>query len=452
MSAESMSLSRQTRWWLAGLAALVVAVLAVDAWRARHYPVTEVEALAEAESRPGSSGRAETRRGLNETPLLYSGEFARSVVSRLAPGLVWGEPETGAPSAGLVVDPGHVLVSLWSEAPGWMITTGTGQRARARLAAVDRLHGVALLRLEGTTLPALVAGSSATLQPAEALIVVRPMKGTPGIRTFEWPGSAAAMRELLGTSEHLRVIVALDGTLVGLQLPRSAGDRWLDGTEMQQIAAALERDGRHPHPWSGLHVQAVDVSLARRFGPAALVVTHVEPGSPAALAGVKEGVTLSSVERGNDHATTEAGVRRLLGVAGPVQMQAMDGERYKFDVVDRASVAPEPPPPARSRASSRRTPAPASPEARRGLAAAQAGVVVTAEAGSVAATAGLRPGDAVVSIDGAPAPSMAAIDRALASGRAVLLKVRRDDDYRYVWLPAVANDAGGRAGRSGSSR
>lgn len=448
MSAVGMSLSRRTRWWLAGLAAIVVVVLAVDAWRARHAPADRAEPAAEGELRPGAAGRAETRRGLNETPLLYSGEFARNVVSRLAPGLVWGEPATGAPSAGLVVSPGYALVSLWSQAPTWMLTTGTGQRVRARLAASDPVHGVALLRIEDTAVPALVAGSTRALQPAEALIVVRPMAGSPGIRTFEWPGTPGAMRELLGSSEHLRVVVALDGTVVGLQLPASAGDRWVDGNEMQRIAAALEREGRHAHPWSGLHVQEVNASLAGRFGPAALVVTHVEPGSPAARAGVKEGTTLSSLERGTDHVTTEAGVRRLLEGLGRVAVLTMDGERYSFDVIDRALAAPDPSSP---RPRSRRAPVAATPETRRGVLAPEQGIAVSAEPGSVAATAGLRPGDVVVAVDGAALTTRAALERALASGREVVLKVVRGGEYRYVRLPAVTSSTDD-AGRSGGAR
>lgn len=435
MSAEGMALSRQTRWWLAGLAVLVVAVLGVDAWRARYAPRPAAGEMAtEGEARPGAAARADTRRGLNETPLLYSGEFARDVAARLAPGLVWAEPATGAPSTGLMVSPDHALVALWSEAPTWMLTTGTGQRTRARLAAVDRVHGVALLRLDAATLPALVTRSALTLQPAEALIIVRPMPGPPGLRTFQWPGDPSGMRELLGTSTHLRVVVGLDGAVVGLQLPASADNRWLDAVEMQQIAATLERDGRHPHPWSGLHVQEIDRALQARYGPAALVVTHVEPDSPAARAGVKEGVTLSTLERGDAHVTTEAGVRRLLAAPGPIAMLAMNGERYRFDVIDSALVSVEAAP-ATPRPTTRR--AGASPASKRGLTMPAPGVTVRIEAGSPAATAGLRSDDAVVAIDGAAIASAATLDRALAQGRAVLVKVRRDGGYRYIWLPAA---------------
>jgi S1-C subfamily serine protease len=445
-----MSLSHPTRWWLAGLAAVVIGVLAVDGWRGWREPTRRAEGTGEGETRPGATARADTRRGLNETPLLYSGEFARNVVARLAPGLVWAEPATGTPSAGLMVGPEHALIALWSDAREWILTTGAGQRARARLAAVDRPHGVALLALDGARLPALVSGSADALQPAEALLVVRPTARAPGIRTFEWPGSPGAMQELLGESEHLRVIVALDGTVAGLQLPRASGGQWIDGIEMQRIVAALERDGHHWHPWSGLHVQAVDASLAARFGPAALVVTHVEAGSPAAVAGVTEGTVLSSIERGTDHATTEAGARRLLDTPGRVELVAVDGGRYGFDVADRDLERNAEP--ATSPAPSRGSPRLPAPANRRGVLRPPPGLEVHAEPGSAAATAGLRSGDAVVAIDGVPVASTAVLDRALASGRGLLLKVRRGDGYRYVSLPAAAADARGHAARPGGAR
>ena len=221
----------------------------------------------------------------------------------------------------------------------------------------------------------------------------------------------------------------------------------------------LKAHGRVMRGWLGVHIQQVTADIAASLGldgTKGAIVARVQPESPAAAAGLKQGDVIVAVDR----VPVEDGraLSRMIAAIDAGSAAALRVWRDGRTIELSAAIADAAP---RVEASAD---APAAGEAGRldafGLRlenvdpAARAGsggdagpdavvgAVVVAEVapGSAAARKGVRPGDVIVTVGNEPVASIAdvneRIEAAQGDGReAVLLLMGRDGSERFVALP-----------------
>jgi serine protease Do len=159
----------------------------------------------------------------------------------------------------------------------------------------------------------------------------------------------------------------------------------------------------------GVNIQGVDAALAESFGldrARGALVSKVEPGSPAAKAGLKEGDVIvefagKPIVKANDLpaavASASPGTRAPLKVwrdKGETVIDVTVGELAARERVAQATDAEKPQ--GRLGVAVR----PLSPEEARAI--DSAGGLVVQQASGAAAKAGVRPGDVIVAANGAP--------------------------------------------------
>ena len=436
-----MAYSKQTRVLLGALAAIVLVIVAYDVWR----PPDE-----SAVTRPQRPAEAPppTRRVLDKTPLLYEGEFLQNLLMRLRPSLVSAHPEPdtfAVTTNGFVVGPSLVLASLVSDAPTWRLHTADGEVADGVLVGLDAVHGLALLRttLADSSQPIPIAGG-VPLSTVEPLIGVQASATGGEIRMLLRAGSVSSFDRALA-SAGLRpgeLAIDADGRVRAFGTATEDGVQPLFAFEIGEIAAALSTTARHPHPWLGAALQTIDEGLSVWFGEGGFVVVHVEPGSPAARAGLKAGAVLTEAHLGERVARTADGVDNLLEV----------GQAIEFLPAPRGRTTPKP---ITVKVADRQEPLPVSAHdvASLGLmpAAGQPGVAIVVAPGGPAAARGLLTGDVVEAVDLQPVTSARLLERALAaraSKGAHVATVRRGLDRFFVLLgPAEVAAAAGAGGR-----
>jgi len=433
--------SKQTRTFLGVLAAIVLAIVAYDAWRPPE-PVTGGAAPQVPVEAPPTQ-----RRVLDKTPLLYEGEFLQNLLTRLRPSLVSAHPQPdtfAVTTNGFVVGPGLVLVSLVSDAPNWRLHTADGDVADGVLVGLDRVHGLALLRttLADSAQPLPIA-TGTPLSTVEPLIGAQSSATGGEVRMLLRAGSVSAFDQALASAGLRAGEVALDadGRLRAFGAATEAGVRPLFAFEVGEIAAALSTSARHAHPWLGATLQTIDEGLGAWFGEGGFVVVHVDAGSPAAGAGLKAGAVLAEARLGERVAHTADGVDNMVAV----------GETIEFLPVARGRT---PPKPVAVEVADRQDPLPvhAHDVASLGLMPAEAepGVAIVVAPGGVASASGLLTGDVVEAVDLQAVTSARTLQRALSarsSKGAHVATVRRDGERFFVLLgPSDGTAAPGSGG------
>jgi serine protease Do len=182
-----------------------------------------------------------------------------------------------------------------------------------------------------------------------------------------------------------------------------------------QVAAQLRTTGHVARAQIGAHTQAVTPELAEAFGlehGAGALVTRVDPGGPAALAGVRAGDIVVGIDGAN--AASYADIQDRVAAARPGRSieLALWRRRALLQlklVPVEAAYAPPPRPAARA----------ADQDPRLGLVLgnrSESGVYVRAVTGA-ARRAGIRPGDQVLGIEDTPVSTPAELDAALSASR-----------------------------------
>lgn len=418
-------MSRQTRTVLLGLAGVALAVMLYDAsapWRSG-TPVTPASTPAL------ESSRSEIQRGLDKTPLVYPAQFVDALVTRLRDTLVVAVPASGGdPRAGVVIARDEIVVAAGQAYDRWVVTTAGGREFAARLLGGDPVRGISLLRPDEPLAPAapvmpfgppaLASGSPVLALLATSAAVVTQLLPAPGTE------ASLGARLRSGDLAPGTAVVDLDGRLVAfLGTGVSGGSPFTSEDLQNQVLVALRAGEALPVPWLGADLQDVSPALAARFPGGPMVVVHVEPGSPAAVAGLRANDVIASAAVGDVAVTTAAELDARIETGrtvtvvlagdglrsdarGGVVEIAVGRRRYPFGVDDRS-----------------------------GVHVADTGVSVDVAPASPAAHAGLRTGDQVETVEGRAATA-AIVERALGSPRGQLLTVRRDGQRRFVVLAA----------------
>jgi S1-C subfamily serine protease len=318
----------------------------------------------------------------------------------------------------------QVLVAPFRLPATWRVTAGQNQAHRVTRVALDAVHGVAVLAVEGPPLvPLQLAGDSAALdEPVVAMAVGRDVRA-PLPTILDPPMTYNRLKAQLAPGVAPgEITVDLDGTLLAYGAASPATATVLTAPELAAVVSALQATGRHTHPWTGVHLQTIDEPLRARFPAGAIVVVDVAAGAGAPRELVP-GTALSEVRAGGSIATTEEAAARAIASADLATYVRIDGRAFDVPVIDRQL-----------------------PELFdvEGAGATLTGSLpaLTVAPMSRAAASGLRTGDVVRAIDLRPVRSAAQVEAAMRGSRERLLTIQRGETRRFVlWTAGRAEQA-----------
>jgi S1-C subfamily serine protease len=423
-----------------------------------------------------------------------------SITAELSRGEGSGSGVVVDATSGLVVTNAHVVRG----AHEITVTLSDGRDLRATLVGVDPPTDIALLRMPGASgLTAMAYGDSAQLRLGDVVLAI----GNPfdvgqtvtmGIvsATGRSDMRIAEFEDFIQTDAAINpgnsggALVSTRGELVGINaaiLSRSGGSHGIGfaipSNMVRPIVESLLRHGRVVRGWLGVSIQDLTTDLATALSLPAqrgVIVSAVEPGSPAAGAGVQAGDLIEQLDgervlsRGQLSALVAtrgagAAVNLALVRSGERQTLAVTlGQRPEAPIAQQTIPQPGrgmPPTPfgmppgvgPQSPFGLPPEPPPARPDLRgvdvagmtvvdldarvRGVFGiapdVRAGAVVAdVRPGSPGANAGLAPGDVVVELNRAPISSAAQLAHgyATAGGNAVV-RYRRGMGSVYVVIP-----------------
>jgi serine protease Do len=192
----------------------------------------------------------------------------------------------------------------------------------------------------------------------------------------------------------------------------------------------------------GVHIQEIDQTLAQSFGMAeskGALVSKVEPGGPAANAGIRSGDVILSVDGESIDQMTE--LPAVIAVKKPGSKASIDiwrdGKEQQIDVVigsfDQDKVAAVQPQPQFETDSLGLAVRELTPQEEQQLNGEQGLFVERAE--GPAAAAGLRRGDVILAVGSTPVSSAEQlVELSKQAGKTVALLVQRDNQRTYVPL------------------
>ena len=352
---------------------------------------------------------------------------------------------------GLVVSNHHVV----GAARDIRVTLADGRAFDGDLLLSDPEGDLAILRLRGASdLPALELRPSDGLEVGDLVLAIGNPFGvgqtvTSGIvsalaRTNRAGGYYIQTDAAINPGNSGGALVDMQGRLVGVPtaiLSRSGGSHGIGfavpaDLVAQALAQARQGAERLARPWAGLTGQPVDAALAEALGlpaPQGLVVADLHPDSPFAGAGVRRGDVLTALDGRPVGSAAELSFRLAAAGLGAEVRADWRAEGRERHARLRLTAAPETPP-----RDERRLGGPSllaglhvanlNPALAEDLGASPlaTGVVVLGAEGR-ATRSGLRPGDVIEALNGAPVSDAAALARAAERvGRDLRLTVRRD--------------------------
>lgn len=356
---------------------------------------------------------------------------------------------------GLIVTASHIV----RDARDVTVRLRDRREFEAKLVGTDPVTDIAVLRIDAAHLPVIRLGDAQQLQVGDPVLAI----GSPfGLEQSATQGIVSGMdRSLPGEPAvpYIQTDAAMNpgssggplfdacGAVVGISAQiysRTGGFQGLSFAIPIKVAQKVVREiatrGRAAHALLGVSVQDVTQGLAESFGlrqPSGALVTRVSPGSAAAAAGLRPGDVIVDVDDLAIDRAGELGSRiseespgrtvrlRFWRDAGLWAVTARLGA-----VEDEATHTVKP--------DEGRAAGPAGldlrtltdqEKARLGL---RAGLLVVGVSGA-AASAGVRPGDALLGVNGELAESVDAVHRMLSAGRRrIALLILHDGEQFFV--------------------
>jgi len=345
----------------------------------------------------------------------------------------------------------------------------------AKVIGTDPATEVALIKIEGTNFPILPLGDSDRLEVGDMVMAIgNPfgLSGTVTVGVISAVGRSdigiALYENFIQTDAAINPgnsggpLVDLNGRAIGINtaIVSESGGYMGIGFAIpinmaRTVADQLRRTGRVVRGYLGFYAQDVTPEIAKSLGlprPQGAIIAQVERGSPADQAGLQPGDVI--LEMNGNPIETYSEFRNAIAAMRPgaaVQLQVWRNGKTSERTVTLGERPPEPgqarqPPPQQQR-----TPQ----EARQSLGIevqnlthnlAQRfgyqpgeGVIVTAiTPEGPAVTAGIRPGDLIISGNRQPTPSVerfAAVIRGARKSGQVLLLIKRGSASRFVVVP-----------------
>ncbi|MDP9380057.1 MAG: trypsin-like peptidase domain-containing protein [Chloroflexota bacterium] len=255
-------------------------------------------------------------------------------------------PRRGVGS-GVIYDPrGYILTNNHVVAGAEMITVvlPDGRRFKGRVVGRDPRTDLAVLKINGQRLPTAPLGESSKLEVGEWVVAIGNALGLPGgptvtagvvgalDRAIEEP-NGVSLTDLIQTDAAINPgnsggpLVNLRGEVVGINTAgavspsgaQAPGIGFAIGIDRAKaIAEQLVEQGRIIRPYLGLLPVTVTPAIAARAGlpvERGVAVAQVEPGTPAARAGLSERDVIVSV--GGKNVRTEQELRQAIEARRP---------------------------------------------------------------------------------------------------------------------------------------
>jgi serine protease DegQ len=234
------------------------------------------------------------------------------IAARCAPGVVQVDARPGRPATGILWDDNLVVTAdhVIEEEHG-ILVTGPPTSVKASLAGRDHETDLALLRTEGLRAAPLPKGRSTDVRTGHLVLAL----GNPGQHQVtmglvsgwsahrSWRGGRR--QALIQTTAELLPgfsggpLVDTEGRVVGMTSWHFGGGRTmaLPIETVDRVAASLRDYGRVRRAYLGLGAQSVPLAEGNHFGVSTgMLVVAVEPGGPAAKAGVLQGDVIVTLD------------------------------------------------------------------------------------------------------------------------------------------------------------
>lgn len=361
---------------------------------------------------------------------------------------------------GYVMTNAHVV----QDADEILVRLNDRRELSAEVIGSDPQTDVALLKIDASDLPTLTLGDSDELKVGEWVAAI----GSPfGFDHSVTAGIVSAINRTLPRDAYVPFIQTdvainpgnsggplfnLDGEVVGINsqiFTRSGGFMGVSFAipinVAMDVAEQLREGGRVDRGWLGVMIQPVSEDLAESFGMESAIgalIADLDPEGPAAQGGLQAGDVIFEVN--GEEVERSSSLPRLIGNGAPgteVELTLMrDGE----ELTESVELGSWP------GAEQQSAQASSNNQARLGVMVAEiddtmreqlnipGGVIVRQVAsGSVAAEAGIRSGDVLVSIDHRSVSSsneLVEIVEALPTDRAIPVRLFRDGRSLFVAL------------------
>jgi serine protease Do len=359
-----------------------------------------------------------------------------------APDFSGPEPPLGGTGSGIIIDGAGNVVTNSHVVDGFseiQVTLPDGQQLPARLIGKDSRTDVAVVRLERVPQDLVAArlGDSNQIEVGEWVLAVGSPLGleqtvTAGIVS----GKGHVGRFVRMSGDRVREYIQTDAKIN----PGNSGGPLVD--EVRRVAQALLADGRIRYPFFGVSVRDLDslegvlkAQLGPKMPPQGAYVAVVTPGSPAAVAGVRQGDVITKLDGETIRSSADA-VDYISSRAIGASMTATffrEGDLRQLgarltaapgDADDRNEL------PALGLTLQSLTPPLAGsfglPPGTRGVAIAEVAP------GSPGARAGLQAGDVILDVDRRPVVSAGDARRIIGGAMAHLLRVYGRAGVRFV--------------------
>ena len=404
--------------------------------------------------------------GGQEIPEIFRHFFGDSFPTPPNGGEGRSEQRQSLGSGFVISEDGYVMTNahVVQDADEILVRLNDRRELSAEVIGSDPQTDVALLKIEATDLPTLSLGDSDDLKVGEWVAAI----GSPfGFDHSVTAGIVSAINRTLPRDAYVPFIQTdvainpgnsggplfnLEGEVVGINsqiFTRSGGFMGVSFAipinVAMDVAEQLREDGRVNRGWLGVMIQPVSQDLAESFGMESAIgalIADLDPEGPAAQGGLQAGDVILEVN--GEEVERSSTLPRLIGRGAPgteVELTLMrDGEEITESVELGSWPDAEQP----------QTQANSNDQTRLGVMVAEideamreqlnisGGVEVRqVEPDSVAANAGIQPGDVLVSIDHRSVSSseeLVSIVEELPTDRAIPIRLFREGRSLFVAL------------------
>ena len=381
---------------------------------------------------------------------------------------------TEARGSGFIIDADGTLVTnnhVVKDATAVTVTLDDGTELPAKVIGRDAKTDLAVLRVSaGHSLPFISLGESEDLRPGQWVVAVGNPFGLGGSVTA---GIVSARGRDIGSGPYDSFIqvdapinqgnsggplFTQDGKAVGVNTAiyspsgGSVGIGFaIPSDTVRQVVAEIEKTGHVTRGYLGVQAQAVSGAMTAAFHLPAhggALVASVEPGSPAARAGLQPGDIIQAVD--GKKITDPRALAVDVAAVRPGAQAALDVLRDGAAKQIRVDVTALPSGPQEAQAGESGQGiglalAPLSADVRGQLdlpAHTQGALVASVKPGSPAEQVGLQAGDVVVGVGSTsvttPEAAVQAIRSATSGGHTAALRILRDGRTGYVAVAAAA--------------
>lgn len=373
----------------------------------------------------------------------------------------------GVGSGFIISADGYILTNnhVVSQAHGIYVTLTSGKEYKAKVIGTDPRTDIALLKIDANGLPTLPIGTSNNLKKGQWVLAI----GSPfGLESTVTSGIVSAINR--DTGDYLPFIqtdvavnpgnsggplIDLSGRVVGVNsqiVSQSGGFMGISLAipidEAMRVVAQLKEHGKVSRGRIGVQIGAVSDDVAKAIGldsARGAMVSQVEPGGPAAQAGVQPGDVIISFD-GKD-IKQMSDLPRIVGETKPGTRASMEVWRRGKAVSLKVGVGEMPSADDAGQASKQEAPETAKADAlglkvrsltepERTKLNIKAGVQVVDVQGP-AASAGISQGDVILAINNVDITSpdqYAKVVSGLGTDRAAAVLVLRGDQSQWITL------------------